>query len=138
MAPGRIALATLVAAALAGAACHREHPPERKSKASVEWRSVGTWSGRGDAQTDSFDIGYTQVRIRWQTRNEKPAGAGIFRVTVNSAVSGREMTVAVDEKGVDHDTTYVSVEPHWSYLVISSSNLDWWVTVEEPAVIEGP
>jgi len=137
MALGRIATATLVAAALTSPACRREHPPP-EHKTSVAWRPVGTWSGHGDAQTDSFDIGYTQVRIRWQTRNEKPAGAGTFHVTVNSAVSGRDLAVAVDEKGVGHDMTYVSVEPHWSYLVIASSNLDWWITVEEPTVIENP
>jgi hypothetical protein len=136
MALSRIATATLVAVALTSPACRREHPPEHKS--SVAWRPVGTWSGHGDAQTDSFDIGYSDVRIRWETRNEKPAGAGTFHVTVNSAVSGRDLVVAVDEKGVGHNVTYVTVEPHWSYLVIASSNLDWWITVEEPAVIEGP
>jgi hypothetical protein len=130
--------AVLITAALGTQACHREHPAEGKSKASVEWRPVGTWSGHGDAQTDSFDIGYTQVRIRWETRNEKPSGAGTFRVTVNSAVSGRDLTVAVDHNGVGHDVSYVEVDPHWSYLVITSANLDWKVTVEEPSVIENP
>jgi len=117
-------------------ACHREHPAERKT--TVAWRPVGSWSGHGDAQTDSFDIGFTQVRVRWETRNEKPAGQGTFRVTVNSAVSGRDLAVAVDHNGPGHDIDYVAVEPHWSYLVISSKNLDWSVVVEEPAVVDSP
>ena len=134
MSLARVATVLILSAPLLS--CHREHPAERKT--TVAWRPVGTWSGHGDAQTDSFDIGYTQVRLRWETRNEKPAGAGKLRVTVNSAVSGRDLAVAVDETGVGHDVAYISVEPHWSYLVISSSNLDWSVTVEEPAVVESP
>jgi hypothetical protein len=129
------AAAVLICAAIS-IACHREHPAEHKT--TVEWRPVGSWSGHGDAQTDSFDIGFTQVRVRWETRNEKPAGQGTFRVTVNSAVSGRDLAVAVDHDGPGHDIDYVAVEPHWSYLVISSKNLDWSVVVEEPAQVESP
>jgi hypothetical protein len=132
----RLAVLVVLLSAAILPACHREHPRERKT--TVSWRPLGTWSGRGDAQTDSFDIGYTQVRLRWETRNEKPTGKGTLRVTVNSAVSGRDLAVAVDEKGVGHDMTYVVVEPHWSYLVISSSNVDWSVSVEEPVVTESP
>jgi hypothetical protein len=135
---GRTIPAAASAAILAvfSLACHREHAAERKTK--VVWRPVGSWSGHGDAQTDSFEIGFTQVRIRWETRNEKPAGQGTLRVTVNSAVSGRDLAVAVDHNGPGHDIDYVAVEPHWSYLVISSKNLDWSVTVEEPAVVDSP
>jgi hypothetical protein len=95
------------------------------------WRSVGTWSGRGNAQTDSFEIGYEQCRIRWEMRDETVPGAAKLRVTVNSAVSGRDLAVVVDHQGVGHDVAYVSVDPHYSYLVIESSNVFWSVTVEE-------
>lgn len=131
----RLAGAVVLILAAPTTACRRD-PAERKT--TVAWRPVGSWSGHGDAQTDSFDIGFTQVRIRWEARNEKPATKGTLRVTVNSAVSGRELTVAVDHNGPGHDVSYISVEPHWSYLVIDSTNLDWTVTVEEPAVIDSP
>jgi hypothetical protein len=79
----------------------------------------------------------SQCRIRWETRNEQPPGAGTFHVTVNSAVSGRELAAAVDHRGTGHDVAYVGVDPHFSYLVIESSNVDWSVTVEEPALTGG-
>ena len=123
-----IVLAALV---LTNLACQSTNKPEPKP-AALTWRPVGTWSGHGNAQTDSFDIGYGQCRVRWETRNEKPPGAGEFTVTVNSAVSGRELGLVVDHRGAGHDVAYVAVDPHWSYLIIESSNLDWSVTVEEP------
>ena len=125
----------LLAAALLSCACRSRQKPEARPT-RVEWRSVGSWSGRGDAQTDSFEIGYTDVRIRWVTKNEKPPGAGKFHVTVNSSVSGRELAQAIDTRGTSHGTTYVAVDPHYSYLLIESSNVDWWVSVEEPTVID--
>lgn len=90
-------------------------------------------------QTDSFEIGFEPCRIRWQARNETSPGAGKLRVTVNSAVSGRDLALAVDHQGTGQDTAYVSVDPHYSYLVIESKNVDWSVTVEEllPAEIQG-
>ena len=133
---GRVATLTLVliTASVATVACR--HPATHKTQ--VVWRSVGSWSGHGDAQTDSFDIGYSDIRIRWETKNEKPAGAGTFRAAVCSAVSGRELVTAVNQKGVGHNVAYVSVDPHWSYLLINSSNLDWAVTVEEQTTVEVP
>lgn len=95
------------------------------------WRSVRTWSGRGNAQTDSFEIGFEQCRIRWEARDETFPGAAKLRVTVNSSVSGRDLAVVVDHQGVGHDIAYVSVDPHYSYLVIESSDVYWSVTVEE-------
>ena len=131
---GKTTLIVVTAAALWG--CRSEHQVEAKP-ALLAWQKIGSWSGRGNAQTDSFDIGFSQCRIRWDTRNEKPAGQGTFHVTVNSAVSGRELAVAVDHRGVGHDLAYVGVDPHFSYLIIESANVDWSVTVEEPALTGG-
>ena len=124
----------LTAAVLGG--CRSESKVEAKP-APLAWQKIGSWSGRGNAQTDSFDIGFSQCRVRWETRNETPPGQGILHVTVNSAVSGRELAVAVDHRGVGHDLAYVGVDPHFSYLVIESRNVDWSVTVEEPALTGG-
>ena len=128
-----MALATAV---LGSWGCQSERKAEAKPT-TLGWQKIGSWSGRGNAQTDSFDIGLSQCRIRWETRDEKAPGAGTFRVTVNSAVSGRELALAVDHHGVGHDLAYVGVDPHFSYLVIESSNVDWSVTVEEPALTGG-
>jgi hypothetical protein len=110
--------------------CHSHPSPETRAKPAT-WQVVGSWSGRGNAQTDSFDIGYEPCRIRWEARNETAPGQGRLRVTVNSSVSGRELAVPVDHRGVGHDIAYVSVDPHYSYLLIESSGVDWSVAVEE-------
>lgn len=123
----------LCAAALLCAACHPEAKPEPKTRA-VGWRPIGSWSGRGDAQTDSFNIESGQWRIKWETRNESPAGAGSFRVTVHSAVSGRPLMVAVEHRGAGDDVAYVNEDPRLYHLVIESSNVDWSLQVEEAVV----
>ena len=50
---------------------------------------MGKWSGRGDTQTESFDIDSTQWRIKWETKGAASPGAGSFHLVVHSAVSGR-------------------------------------------------
>jgi hypothetical protein len=124
----------LTACTLVG--CRSERKVEATS-APLAWQKIGSWSGHGNAQTDSFDIGFSQCRIRWEARNENPPGQGTLHITVNSAVSGRELALAVDHRGVGRDLAYVGVDPHFSYLVIESTNVDWSVTVEEPALTGG-
>lgn len=107
--------------------CARTRPP----KQTIGWRPVGTWSGRGNSQTDSFNIDSGQWRIRWSAANENPAGAGTFRATVHSAVSGRPLMVAVDHRGPGHGTAYVNEDPRLFDIDIESTGIDWSVTVEE-------
>ncbi len=125
----------LLAAALLACGCRSDHPPAA-TQLVQKWRPLGSWSGHGDTQTESFEIGYTEVRLRWVTRNESRPGAGKFHVTVHSSVSGRELADAINRQGTDHGTAYVGVDPHYSYLLIESANLDWWITVEEPYVVD--
>lgn len=126
----------LAAAVMLASGCRKEKPPEPR-RATILWHSIGSWSGHGDAQTESFDLGYEPCRVRWQAKQESQAGAGALRVTLNSAVSGRELQVIVDQQGAGQNTAYVHVDPHYSYLVIESKNVDWSVTVEEGDVFSG-
>jgi outer membrane biogenesis lipoprotein LolB len=122
----------------------REFKPEPKREKSerqpepVIWRTVGSWSGRGNVQTGSFSVETGAMRIRWQTSNEAAPGAGAFRLSLHSAISGRPLQVAVDQKGVGRDTTYIEDEPRVSYLVVDSHDIDWAVTLEEavPGAVE--
>ncbi len=121
----------LMLAALAFWGCRAQREAPRHSSETVIWRPAGSWTGNGSTQTESFQIESVQWRIVWETRNEKPAGAGRFRVTVDSAVSGRQIAVPVDTSGIGHDIAYINEDPHLFYLVIDSSNVDWSVKVEE-------
>jgi hypothetical protein len=131
---------------LLAAGCSREPAPAAAPSATspaaapaaegevLAWRVIGTWSGRGNAQLETFPIERQTWRVRWETKNESPAGTGTFYLTANSGDSGRIMAEVVDATGNDHDVAYVSDVPHRYYLVVTSSNVDWTVSAEEPAV----
>jgi hypothetical protein len=123
----------LIVAALVSGACRYEPKPAAKPDL-VGWRPIGTWSGRGDAQTDSFNIESGQFRIKWATANEKPPGAGRFLLTVHSAVSGRPLMVAVEHRGNGRDIAYVNEDPRLFHLVIESTAVDWSISVEESVI----
>jgi len=126
---------------LAAAGCSREPAPAAAPPGGapgeaevLAWRAIGTWSGRGSAQLETFPIERQTWRVRWETKNESPTGTGTFYVTANSGDSGRIMAEVVQATGVDHDVAYISDVPHRYYLVVTSSNVDWTVTAEEPMV----
>ena len=127
------AKAALLTAALVINAC-RSGPKPGPRQVTVGWRPIASFSGHGDAQTDSFNIESGQWRIKWVTTNEKPPGAGTFKVTVHSAVSGRPLTVAVEHRGIGRDTAYVNEDPRLFHLVIESGGVDWSVSMEEAVI----
>ena len=97
----------------------------------VGWKNLGEWSGRGNAQTESF-VGLTgALRMRWRTNNEDPKGAGTFRLILQSAISGRDLQETVDEKGPGEGTAYAAEDPRAFQISVDSANLDWSFTVEE-------
>ena len=124
-------LYTLLVAAgvLFAAGCGVESKPATED--TFIWQKLGSWTGRGSRQTESF-IGETgSLRVRWDTRNETAPGRGTFQVTVHSAISGRPLLVAVESRGVGHDISYFNEDPRVFYLVVDSANIEWSVTVEE-------
>jgi hypothetical protein len=124
--PLSVAATLLVASACGASPASRPAPKE-----IVIWKRLGAWSGRGNAQTESF-LGLTgALRMHWQTTNETPSGTGTFRLILQSAVSGRALQETVDEKGLGEGTAYVAEDPRVFYMSVESANLDWSFTVEE-------
>ncbi len=106
----------------------RKPPPEDV----VVWHQVGSWSGRGSKQTETFTSDTGGFRVRWATTNETAPGAGTLKVIFRSGDSGREIVDAVDAHGVDNGVEIVAAErPRWYYLTIDSVNVDWRVSVDE-------
>ena len=123
-------MAVPVASALLTSVCGAP-PPKAVRKEVAIWKNLGEWSGRGNAQTESF-IGLTgALRMHWRTTNEAPGGAGTFRLILQSAISGRALQEAVDEKGLGEGTVYAAEDPRVFYISVESANLDWTFTVEE-------
>jgi hypothetical protein len=124
----------IVAAGLLTATCGGQARPAAETpKQVVAWKSVGSWSGRGNQQTESFTSGSGALRIRWTTTlaNQPPDAAAAFRVTAHSAISGRLLEQAVDHHGAGSGVAYVNQDPHVFYLVVESDHVDWTVAVEE-------
>jgi hypothetical protein len=128
---GHFHLIVLLWLSLAAVAC-REPPSPPPAPNLTVWQSLGSWKGRGLVQTGPFIGNSGTIRLRWETANESSPGAGTFKVTVHSDVSGRSLLVAVDHKGAGADTTYVYEDPRAFFLVVESADLDWTLTAEEP------
>jgi hypothetical protein len=111
------------------ASCANQMPAAQTD--AVVWRKLGTWSGRGPMQTEPFISETGSLRLRWETSHEAAPGTGVFRVTVHSDVSGRSLVLAVDNRGVGRDVTYVSEDPRPFFLVIESANVEWTLVADE-------
>jgi hypothetical protein len=128
--PNRLASAGLVLSLLGFTACEYKPPPAEKPTERV-WKEVGTWSGHGNQQLETFPIEHFTWRVKWETKNESPPGSGRFHVTANSGDSGRILAEVADVKGVDKDVTYITELPHRYYFVVTSEGVDWTLTAEE-------
>lgn len=117
---------------LIGVSCEYQPPPMEKKDVEPVWKEIGTWSGHGNQQLETFPIERFTWRVRWETKNESAPGAGRFHLTANSGDSGRILADIVDFRGVGGDVDYITELPHRYYLVVTSSGVDWTITAEEP------
>ena len=115
-------------ALVSAVACQRA--AEKKREPEVAWHRLGSWSGVGNIQTESFESAGS-LRVQWKTTNETAPGKGTFRLAVHSSIGGRELQVAVDRKGTGADTAYVQQDPHVFFAKVESANLEWSFTVDE-------
>src|SRR6478672_6137659 len=107
------------------------HPPPKAAEKTIIWDHAGSWSGRGDVETNSFPSSSGYLRFTWETSNETKPGEGRFKLILGSSISGRLIQVVVDSQGATRDVSYVSEEPRTFYLKVESANEDWKVTVDE-------
>ena len=121
----------VLAAACAVIATACRSSPRPAVKDVVVWKEVGSWSGRGNAQTETFTSYTGGFRVRWETRNETRPGAGALKVIFRSGDSGRPIMEAVDARGVGRDEEEIADLVRWYYLTIESANVDWTVSVDE-------
>jgi outer membrane biogenesis lipoprotein LolB len=106
-------------------------PPPKPAERTIIWDHAGSWSGRGNLETNSFPASSGYLRFTWETSNETKPGEGRFKLILGSSISGRLIQVVVDSQGASRDVSYVSEEPRTFYLKVESANEDWKVTVDE-------
>ena len=94
-------------------------------------RPVGSWQGRGTATVGDIPSETGRFRIVWETANESPAGAGTFKLTLRSAISGRTLGIVTDHKGVGSGTAEYDEGPRTYDFLVESDHVDWKFRVEE-------
>ena len=109
----------------------RVEPSTSAPADSTVWRALGTWSGRGDRQTESFDVVTGALRLRWQTRDGSPPAQGRFRVSLYSAISGRPLQTMVEQSGVGQGEAFMAEDPRIFFAVVDSADIDWTLAVDE-------
>lgn len=119
-------------ASLLSVGCGSAPRPEAKAP-QVGWRPIASFAGRGNTQTESFNIESTQWRIKWESKGAPPKGAGSLEIMVHSAVSGRPLGEAVKHEGIGRGIAYVNEDPRLYHLVIVSDT-DWSIAVDEAVV----
>ena len=92
---------------------------------------VGSWSGRGTRTVGDVPSETGRFRIAWQTSNESAPGAGTFKLTLRSAISGRTIGVVTDTAGVGSGTAEYDEGPRTYDFLVESANVDWTFRVEE-------
>lgn len=105
-------------------------PSEPQPVVSVT-RVVGSWSGRGTRTVGDVPSETGRFRILWQTSNESPPGAGTFKLTLRSAISGRTIGLVADTTGVGSGTAHFDEGPRTYDFLVESANVDWTFRVEE-------
>lgn len=129
----KVVILTLAGTFLVG--CHASAKPN-PAHTVFAWEPVASWSGNADYQTDSFNIGTGQWRIKWEARNQPAASGGSFRIDVHSSVSGRFVMTSVNHQGAGQGVAYVAEDPREFFLVVQSTGVNWKVAVEQGATVE--
>lgn len=109
----------------------QEEPAPPVAAATTLWHALGSWSGSGDRQTESFDVTTGSMRLMWEALQDAAPGAAHFRVSLYSAISGRPLQTIVDTQEAGADTVDLGANPRVAYLVIESERVRWRVTLEE-------
>jgi hypothetical protein len=129
-------------AALAASACGaRAEQTAKVVDRTIVWHQLGSWSGYGNRQTESFTSDSGTLRVRWEASENRvsPSPSSslrpqVFRLTAHSAISGRPLQQVVEHTGSGSGLGYVQQDPHVFYMIIESTDVNWKFTIEEAIV----
>jgi hypothetical protein len=107
------------------------HAPSGPQPIVAVTRTVGSWQGRGTRTVGDVPSETGRFRIHWQTTNESPAGAGTFKLTLRSAISGRTIGIVADVTGTGAGTADFDDGARTYDFLVESANVDWTFRVEE-------
>ena len=104
--------------------------PAARSATVAAYRLVGSWQGKGDMTLGDVNS-EGQFRLRWETHGEDPKGAGRFRLTIRSGVSGRTLQVAAEHQGEGSGVVDFADSPRTYDFLVESAHVSWSFTVED-------
>ncbi len=84
------------------------------------WEHAGSWSGRGDLETNSFPASGGYLRFTWETSNETKPGEGRFKLILGSSISGRPTT------GMGMPAGQVSIETPEGTVNVDAAKAQAW------------
>lgn len=108
-----------------------QEEPAPPVAAATFWHALGSWSGSGDRQTESFDVTTGSMRLTWEALQEGPPSTNHFRVSLHSAISGRPLQTIIDTQEAGTGTVDLGATPRVAYLLVESEQIRWRVTLEE-------
>jgi hypothetical protein len=106
-------------------------PPSDPQPIVAVTRTVGSWSGRGTRTVGDVPSETGRIRIHWETAHESPAGAGTFKLTLRSAISGRTIGIVADQRGTGAGMAEFDEGPRTYDFLVESTGVDWSFRVEE-------
>ena len=102
--------------------------PAPKPPITSGWNKVASWKGRGNKQTESFQVVSRQWRVTWATIAGEPGC--VFQATVKNEFN-TVVGIAASVASGGSDISYLRTEPGRYYLDIGSANCEWTVSVED-------
>ena len=107
-------------------------PKDSSSQDQIQWEPIKSWSGRGSQFLDSFPSEGT-LRIEWEAKRSPNATTpGTLKIVMHSAISGRPLAApVVDERGEGKGTAYFSEEPRVFFMDVTSTDVEWKISVSE-------
>lgn len=103
-----------------------------------EWKSITTFTGKGDKTTAPFYIASNKWRINWEVKAEVEAYAG-FHFFVYPEGETAMYVESISHDGSGKDTTYIYKGPGNFYIKVSAANLkSWTLSIEEGPMTEKP
>ena len=109
-------------------------PPSTSPAPQAVPQVIGSWQGTGN-HTIGFVSHSGKFRVRWRTAAIDGVAPGVFRLGVNSAVSGRPLDLPVDHHGPGEGAFNFEDDPRQYNLMVESSGLAWTIDVDEVVLL---
>jgi hypothetical protein len=104
---------------------------QRQDGRVVTWRAIQSWSGRGNAQLETFPTGGGPLRFHWQAESHGSDGTVRLKIRLHSADSGRILDEVVDQQGGGAGSKEIVDDHQRFYMSVEGPGLDWIIRVEE-------